>query len=161
MLNVKKLEALLSSRKPVHVEFDNHVVEVNGVMKENSAVVYGEICPGMRGRVISVLQKEEDLFEFFLNLEEFYDYNYQIDPGDYIVQGDGKKDLKKWQDTIYYPKDHSVTVYTGFEIFEFKLLDESTNSLIEKFVNSKSPLTYVQWLEEMVKDLMFLNQTSL
>lgn len=161
MLNVKKLEALLSTRKPVYVEFDNHVVEVNGVTKENFAVVYGEICPGMRGKVISVIQKQEDLFEFFLNLEEFQDYNYQIDPGDYIVQGDGKKDLKKWQDTIYYPKDHIVTVYTDFEIFEFKLLDESTNSLIEKFVNSKSPLTYVQWLEEMVKDLMFLNQTSL
>lgn len=161
MLNVKKLEALLSTSKPVYVEFDNHLVEVNGVMKENSAVVYGEICPGMRGRVISVLQKEKDLFEISLSLEKFYDYNYIIDPGDYIVQGDGKKDLKKWQDTIYYPKDHIITVYTDFEIFEFKLLDESTNSLIEKFVSSKSPLTYVQWLEEMVKDLMFLNQTSL
>ena len=161
MLNVKKLEALLSTGNPVYVEFNNHVVEVDGVKKENFAVIYGEVCPGMRGRIISIYQNKENLYEFSLDLEKFYDYNFQLDPSDYIVQTDGSKVLKKWQDTTYYPKDHIVTTYAGFEIFEFKLLDESTNSLIEKFVNSKSSLNYVQWLEEMVKDLMFLNQTSL
>lgn len=161
MLNVKKLEALLSTSKPVYVEFDNHAVEVNRVKKENSAVVYGEICPEMRGKVISVSRKQDDLFEIFLDLKEFYDFNYQLDPGDYIDPDGGKRVLKKWQDTRYYPKDHIISIFTDFEIFEFKLLEKSTNHLIEEFVSSKSPLTYVQWLEEMVKDLMFLNQTSL
>lgn len=153
MLTAKKIELLLSTGNPVYVEFNGYVVEMEGVTRDNFSITYGDICPGMRGEVISILEEEVNIFEITLDLEKFYGHNYQVDPGDYLTQKGGRKVLRKWQDTYYYPENHIISLCTDFEIIEFKLLDESTNYLVEEFLSSELPMTYVQWLEGKVKEL--------
>lgn len=109
--------------------------------------------PLMIGRITGVSIEFEDSYRFLVDLNDYEAHNRSVALYDWKDKN-GNPTLT-WFDTVYYPKDGIEVMYLpgdySFNIEDvFDFVEE--NSLFQEFLNSKTNLTYVEWLEiELIK----------
>lgn len=106
--------------------------------------------PQMIGRVINVSIEYEDSYRLLIDLNGHEEYNKSIALYDWK---DDKGELtKSWFDTPYYPEDGIDSAYFPMDIdIPFEVISE--NSIFSRYLESKEGESYIDWLENRVKDL--------
>lgn len=123
--------------KPV-VEFDASIVAQENLFEQ-----------GMRARVVSVLDDEEDVLHIVFDFSDFAEYNKHFATPGYF-DGEGKPTLYVWQ-TKHYPENLQEDVYVDLKSeVPFSIIEE--HSLMAEFgsLPADGRLSYVGWLEREV-----------
>lgn len=126
------------------------------VIKFNKGV-YGycddSFDPLMVGKIIDVSIEFEDSYRFLVDMNDYEAYNRSVAPMEWKDKN-GEATLT-WFDTKYYPEDGIEAMYLpSSDIFDtkevFDFIEE--NTLFQEYVDSKSDISYVEWLEsELIK----------
>lgn len=106
--------------------------------------------PKMMGKVLNVSIDHEDSYRILVDMNGFEAHNKAVAPYDWK---DEKGELTKcWLDTKWYPEDGIEALYLPLDgEVPFEIVED--NSLFVSYLNSKSNVGYVEWLESLVKKL--------
>lgn len=106
---------------------------------------------GMMTYIVSAYEIEKNIICFETEERDFIEYNKSIEKPVWLNRETDNYDLK-WSDLNkkYNKGDYCIwedasDIEDGF--YNFKLLDDNKLELYNQYLQSKSELTYVQWLE--------------
>ena len=101
---------------------------------------------GMIAEIYHVYILDDETVEFLVDESKYLDYNLSLEKPVWRNNENGRYD-KKYSEL--YDRKTMSTFLDGLEIHNFEIIDENL-SLITKYINSDSKLSYVEWLEEMI-----------
>lgn len=100
--------------------------------------------PGMKAKLISMNEEDDWGYCCVFDFSDYEDYNKAFEIP--VWFGNNGEKLK-WSETSYYPNDKKAKVYIGKDNVElFVIVDE--HEAYADYRKSRSPLTYLMWLEE-------------
>ena len=109
---------------------------------------------GMRFRIISCTKVDEyNCIWFKCDMSEFMDLNKQIAKPDWYDENNNP--TLTWFESSFYPNDNIFDMCVGIND-EDCLLDiiSENNSYYYEYLNSKSEISYVVWLENKLTELI-------
>lgn len=109
--------------------------------------------PHMRGRIKNIqIEDQGEEWEhllFIIDFGEFEEYNVSFGRSNYY--NDKGIPCETWfQQSYYQGNKNAVSIYVEYGDESFSIVGDS---LYDEFLNSKSDLSYVKWLENEVKEL--------
>lgn len=143
----KLVEMLSNGVKPV-VYFTKKIVELEGYFD-----------PGMRATVIAAYQNvSEESYTVVFDVTDHNDYNVKLEVVNFygVKESDPKLTASQagWNPLTRKGGNGSEEYYfAGFDETEYFVLAQSGNtSLYSEFVKSESTSTYVEWLEQSLRE---------
>lgn len=105
--------------------------------------------PGMRGRLVLVTDKHDDIFKLQVDLTEFDDFNRQFESANYFDKN-GQACLTARE--AGYLKAPQEDIYVGLddEVDFCEMEDAARMVLYAEYQQQAAGRTYVQWLEDRV-----------
>lgn len=138
-MTVKQIyELILQGVKPI-VQFSDNIADFD----EES------VDPNMRCKIIKASKEHGNLIRFEIDLKGFEDYNKSVARANWFDEN-GEPRLT-WFETDKYPKDGIDAIYIDIEAdAPFILVKNESIELFNQYLNSKSQLSYIEWLEETI-----------
>jgi hypothetical protein len=142
IMNAKELYLLVNSGEKPVVKFNKRAELQDSNFDE-----------GMMAEIVSA-HDNGDCYVFDCCFAKFEEYNKAFMKPNYY-DNNGNPTLK-WCETGFYPKDKCDDIYVGYDddesTFPFELVIE--NKVLKLYLDEKSPLSYVEWLEQKVAELI-------
>jgi len=110
---------------------------------------------GMRAYIVKANEDNGGCIIFQTEEREFAEYNKSVEKPIWFNSKSGTYDLK-WSELEPHISEYDLQIWQDVdtEIYSFKILDDSKFKLFQQYKKENSELTYVQWLEEKVFELV-------
>ncbi|MEA1004969.1 hypothetical protein U6X16_04550 [Bacillus velezensis] len=140
MKTIKLYELVLQGKKPI-IKFNDNVYEW----------IEESVDPMIMGKIIGV-SIEYDEIKFLLDLNPFESYNRSVARHDW--RDDEGNNVLSWFETSFYPKNGIVAIYLPIDEkteIAFDFIEQ--DSLLNEYAKNTQDMSYVEWLENEVKQL--------